>query len=121
MGLAYEFGNPYSGGLLPQMEEPLDGRLVVLYKTDLTTDSTFAKYHGMLVAVVADTVQNNGLYMLGQHIDTNYQEFYPANPNGWKKIGDGEGNTIVWDNESIVGDGTLLSPLKVGVVDAGNF
>ena len=59
-----------SGNYEPLIAAPLDARTVVEFKSDLTNSTTWTVsggiwvYRGLMVAVVADSDSNNGIYYL---------------------------------------------------------
>lgn len=69
----------------PQVAGPFDARMLVQLKSDLTDKKTWAQtdggvwtYAGMIVAVAADTPENNGVYMLlakDYSIESNWRKF----------------------------------------------
>lgn len=71
----------------PQVAGPFDARMLVQLKSDLTAKATWAQtdgsvwtYAGMIVAVAADTPENNGVYML-------LAKDYSLEEN-WRKLAD---------------------------------
>jgi len=115
----------------------LDARSVVQTTADLINPAVWTnsslginlpRYHGMQVSVVADPAEiNNGVYFLRSASSISVNKMYgPDNgithPNGWRKIDSLDStNNITTDNISIIGDGTTISPYKVGIVNAGTF
>jgi len=131
MGLIYKeggYGQGLSTALNPTVDSPLDVRTVVLYRDDLTNPNTWIgspRYYGMIVSVIGDTSDRNGLYWLRDDGDTNGDgtgvlRFTIIGPEGWLKIGSGDGSIIV-DNISIKGEGTILNPYHVALIDGGGF
>ena len=70
----------------PLISAPFDARIVVDYKSDLTSESTWKKvgsgiylYDGLVVAVTKDVEANNGVYLL-KHANA-YQSI-----DSWQKL-----------------------------------
>ena len=76
-----------SGNYEPLIAAPLDARTVVEFKSDLTNSTTWTAsggvwvYPGLMVAVVADASDNNGIYYL---VDASAY----ASEDSWLKIAD---------------------------------
>lgn len=94
--------------LLPKQKYPVDLRIVVSDKSDLTDTTLWIenfidkRYAGMLVAVVQDsTAENNGVYFLQTFAHRNYFKD-PQHSGGWTKIGsDQQQQQINIDNYTI--------------------
>lgn len=120
---------PFSGNFEPQIAAPLDARVVVDNKSDLTLSTTWQAhdgsvyvYKGMLVVVANDAdTNNNGVYYLK---DEDYTQ-----ENNWIKVsgGAGAGNGWIDDGEVVrletstdrIGIGTTTPEAKVHMVDDG--
>ncbi len=111
----------FSANFEPQIAAALDARTVVEFKADLILTETWEAndglpypYKGMPVAVVDDTPENSGLYLL---ID-----FPVTEQSSWLKIGtNGEAvDTSKWELEGIEGEKTGYGALynKLAVSDA---
>lgn len=105
----------FSANFEPKIALPLDSRMLVGTKADLTSsamlapDGFNATYKGMIVSVANDsTPENNGIYML---TDADYTQV-----TSWTRIG---ANESVVTGDTISGDGTVGNPLDVvpGEVD----
>ena len=66
---------PYSANLEVLKKAPLDAKMLVQFKSDLTSSATWTAtdglqytYVGMLVCVAFDTESDNGLYRLNYNI-----------------------------------------------------
>ena len=85
--ILYENGVVQTTSLKPAMAAPVDVRLVVQLKTDLTSSTTWEHspvYSGMLTTVVREPVYtDNGLYML---VSKKYYTQFGG--LGWIKVGD---------------------------------
>ena len=85
--ILYENGVVQTTSLKPAMAAPVDVRLVVQLKTDLTSSTTWEHspvYSGMLTTVVREPVYtDNGLYML---VSKKYYTKFGG--LGWIKVGD---------------------------------
>jgi len=87
MGLIYNSGITLSNALYITSTDPIDTRLVVQYKSDLTNSATWANnplHHGIIVSVVGDSTSDNGVYFL--RLKNSYNQF--GDP-GWEKVGSG--------------------------------
>lgn len=107
----------------PLISAPLDARTVVEFVSDLTNSTTWSVdgsiylYKGLMVAVVADTDENNGIYFL---ID---EEHYD-NISNWLKIADQKAidklNKKIEDIEIAGGGGAMQVQNKQSLPNIGN-
>ena len=83
-----------SGNYEPLIAAPLDSRMVVQLKTDLTSETTWATegavylFDGLITAVVGDSETNNGIYELQDSENYTVEE-------SWVKVASGTDLTVL--------------------------
>ena len=119
MGLTFPHAVLQPTSLLPTTPSPLDSRLVVDKLDDLINPNLWEfvgipRYEGQIVSVIYDNTEaNNGVYYLRSFENKN-----TIGSQGWKKISDNTTESRSYaDSYTIIGQGTLVDPFSIALVD----
>lgn len=140
MGIVYPSGQHITPAVTQFVPgAPIEEKMVVATYSDLVNPSTWGNiafgcywdisiYHGMVVSVVNDTLENNGLWILKtMPKESDYLKVSDGNMlsiDGWEKVGGGkvevDDDTIKFDPNGTTGDEDD-NQIWVNQVNGGNW